>query len=204
MLYVETNFPMAVAKGQDREAHRLLETVLREVDSPSVQLIMPSVCYMEALSVLSYDRKQRGKFQEDLRSQLREVGRDNEGVSASELYALLKSSEVQFGKWLSVVKFKLYQALIDLSRAAVMIDLNADVLHESLQTSLIDDPTDNLILFMILAHARSSPAYAKAFVSDNSNDFGQPDVIKALEDAGVRYFRRTEAALGWLRSQPES
>ncbi|MDR3632747.1 MAG: hypothetical protein P4L84_02865 [Isosphaeraceae bacterium] len=41
----------------------------------------------------------------------------------------------------------------------------------------------------------------KGFLSENGNDFGQRDVNRALESVGVKYFRRTEAALGWLRSQ---
>jgi hypothetical protein len=192
---------MAIAKGQDHDVRQLLDTALRERGSPSIQLIMPSVCAMEALSVLHRERKQRRRFQDDVNSQLREVTRDDTGVTAAELQRSLMSANIRFGIWQDVVRIRLSQALSDLGRTAIMIDLSAGVLEDSLQTALIDDPTDNLILFSILDHARTAPAGPRAFRSENSDDFGQRDVTRVLENVGVKYFRRTEAALGWLRSQ---
>ena len=64
-----------------------------------------------------------------------------------------------------------------------------------------EDSTDNLILHTILDHARSSSGDRKGFFSENQNDFNAPGVQDALRAAGVTYFRRADAVLGWLASQ---
>ncbi len=54
ILYVETNFAMSIATGRDPQANTLL------LNTPtSVQIAIPSVCYMEALSVLEAHQKSR-------------------------------------------------------------------------------------------------------------------------------------------------
>ena len=60
---------------------------------------------------------------------------------------------------------------------------------------------DNLILHCVIGHARLHPIENKVFLSGNNNDFGKQEVQVALRDAGVKYFTRTEAFLGWLESQ---
>ncbi len=75
------------------------------------------------------------------------------------------------------------------------------MIQEALSTDFIGDPTDNLIYCCILRHARLNPqsAVKKAFVSGNSKDFDQPELVAPLKKAGVSYFRSTANALGWLR-----
>ena len=46
VLYIETNFLMSVAKGQDPQADSLLQNT-----PSSVRLAIPGICYMEALSI---------------------------------------------------------------------------------------------------------------------------------------------------------
>jgi len=61
---------------------------------------------------------------------------------------------------------------------------------------------DNLILQCILSHASLHSNENKVFISGNSNDFGKPEVQKALRDAGViKYFTQTQNFLDWLQSQ---
>ncbi len=40
-----------------------------------------------------------------------------------------------------------------------------------------------------------------AFASENVQDFGSYDISQQLAPLGIRYFRRVEAALGWLSTQ---
>jgi len=77
------------------------------------------------------------------------------------------------------------------------------MLQASLKTRLIEkDPTDNLILHCILAHASLHPTEVKVFLSGNTRDFGTQEVQAALHNASVNlYFARTQDLLGWLRAQ---
>ncbi|GAA6614529.1 hypothetical protein [Scytonema sp. NUACC26] len=45
ILYIETNFAMSIATGRDPQANQLLLNI-----PPSIQIAIPSVCFMEALS----------------------------------------------------------------------------------------------------------------------------------------------------------
>ena len=199
ILYVETNFPMAIAKGQDPDA----ENLLVNVPSP-IRLIFPSICYMEASSVLRSEFKQRRRFIAELEAQITETKRNLISPRARRLFDHLQSSQIESLDFMSELQICLYLALEGLSKISEMIHLDPYAIQESLTSQYIEDPTDNLILCSILGHARSAPPGLKAFLSANSNDFGRPDAIKALNAVGVKYFKRTGAALGWLRAQPGS
>jgi hypothetical protein len=52
ILYVETNFLMGIAEGQDPQA----EDLLRNTPN-SVRLATPSICFVEALTTLEQEEK---------------------------------------------------------------------------------------------------------------------------------------------------
>ena len=198
-LYVETNFPIGIAKGQDPEAAEFLES-----DSLDVQIAIPGVCVMEAFSVWEFEEKQKKKLEEQLSSQIREVGRNTTSPRAQRLVGYLELSKVESADLFSDTEDRLYEALARLAEDAEMIDVNFDILIDSLANKYINDPTDNLILCCILWHAHHNPVGHKAFFSHNHRDFDQPVAREVLAAAGVNYFSRVDAALGWLRSRPAS
>lgn len=52
ILYIETNFLMGIAKGQDPQAQNLL------LNTPtSIAIVIPSICYVEALTTLEQEEK---------------------------------------------------------------------------------------------------------------------------------------------------
>jgi hypothetical protein len=59
LLYLETNFLIGHAKYQD-DASKLQEIVKGNVGS--LQIVIPSSCFMEALSVLEDERGRNEKF----------------------------------------------------------------------------------------------------------------------------------------------
>ena len=75
------------------------------------------------------------------------------------------------------------------------------VIQRAVTAMLIPDPTDNLILHSILDHSGRSLGAAKAFLTENTRDFGTEDVRAALAAAGIhRPFRSVANVLGWLTS----
>ena len=64
-----------------------------------------------------------------------------------------------------------------------------------------NDIMDNIILQSILYHAQLYPQEDKAFISNNSNDFGKPEVKEVLSNAGIRYFTITQHFLDWFNSR---
>ena len=200
-LYIETNFLMSIATGRDSQAYNLLST-----PPSSVQIAIPSICCMEALSALEDELKRRNRFENDLNLQLSQLRRDVTSPYAQSLLSHLAQSVIENRGLLNDVKERLFQALDRLAANAEIIPLTADMLQASLTTDFIEkEPTDNLILYSILDDARLHPTEVKVFLSGNVKEFGTLEVQQALSDAGVaEYFRASQSFLGWLNSQSTS
>jgi len=198
-LYIETNFLMSIATGREAEAIMLLRDL-----SSSVQLVIPSICYMESLSALEDELKRQNYFKEQLSRQISETKRDVTSEQVASLSFHLEESLIYYRNRIDEIKFRLREAIYMLSRNAEMIVLNTEIIEASLNTTIIGkDPTDNLILHCILSHARLRPTETKVFLSGNVKEFRKlPEVQDALREAGItKYFSRTEDFLGWLQSQ---
>ena len=199
ILYIETNFLMSIATGREAEAIMLLQDL-----SSSVQLVIPSICYMESLSALEDELKRQNYFKEQLSRQISETKRDVTSEQVASLSFHLEESLIYYRNRIGEIKFRLREAIYMLSQKAEMIVLNTEIIEASLNTTIIGkDPTDNLILHCILSHARLRPTETKVFLSGNVKEFRKlPEVQDALREAGItKYFSRTEDFLGWLQSQ---
>lgn len=199
ILYIETNFLMSIATGRETEAIMLLRNL-----SSSVQLVIPSICYMESLSALEDEVKRQNKFKEQLTCQISETKRDLTSEEVASLSFHLEKSLIYYSNRIDEIQFRLREAIYMLSRNAEMIVLNTEIIEASLNTTIIEkDPTDNLILHCILSHARLRPTETKVFLSGNVKEFRKLlEVQDALLEAGItKYFSRTEDFLGWLQSQ---
>ena len=197
ILYVETNLLLSITTGREPQANTLL------IDTPtSVQIAIPGICYMEALSVLEADLKYRRRFSSELSLRLSDAERNLTSHYAQSLAIHLKQARDQNNDLIEELRTRLLAALDQLAIKAEIISLSADIIQASLRTSLINEPTDNLILNCILNHARSHPTEVKVFLSGNTNDFGKQVVRAALDNAGVnQYFGNAQAFLSWQRSQ---
>ena len=199
ILYIETNFLMSIATGREAEAIMLLRDL-----SSSVQLVIPSICYMESLSALEDELKRQNYFKEQLSRQISETKRDVTSEQVASLSFHLEESLIYYRNRIGEIKFRLREAIYMLSQKAEMIVLNTEIIEASLNTTIIGkDPTDNLILHCILSHARLRPTETKVFLSGNVKEFRKlPEVQDALREARItKYFSRTGDFLGWLQSQ---
>lgn len=198
IIYIETNFLMSITTGREAEAIMLIRDL-----SSSVQLVIPSICYMEALSALEDELKRQNSFKEQLSRQVSETKRDVTSEYATSLYFHLEESLVYYRYRIDEIKFRLWEAISLMSRNSEMIALNPEIVEASLNKTLIEkDPTDNLILHCILSHARSHSTETKVFLSGNVKEFGLPEVQDVLREAGItKYFAVTKNFLGWLQSQ---
>ena len=199
ILYIETNFLMSIATGREAEAIMLQRDL-----SSSVQLVIPSICYMESLSALEDELKRQNYFKEQLRHQISQIKRDVTSEQVASLSFHLEESLIYYRNRIGEIKFRLREAIYMLSQKAEMIVLNTEIIEASLNTTIIEkDATDNLILHCILSHARLRPTETKVFLSGNVKEFRKlPEVQDALLEAGItKYFSRTEDFLGWLQSQ---
>lgn len=198
IIYIETNFLMSIATGREAEAIMLLRDL-----SSSVQLVIPSVCYMEAWSAFEDELKRQNSFKEQLSRQISETKRDVTSEKVASLSYNLEESLVYYLERIDEIELRLREAISLMSYNAEMIALNPEIIQATLNTPIIKkDPTDNLILHSILSHARSHSTETKVFLSGNVKEFGLPEVQDVLREAGItKYFAVTKNFLGWLHSQ---
>ena len=202
-MYLETNFIIGAALGRDKHADALLQ-----VSGAGLQICLPSVCIMEAWSVFEDEQKRRNAFRQTLDQQISQLRRDETSPHAKALFKHLQQAYTENDDLLNDVENRLRDILSKLSglhsgfSAANLLPLTQIIFQSSLPAGPTKDPTDNLILTMILAHANEHPEDNKVFLSGNIKDFQTPEIEALLSAAGItRYFSRTEAVLGWFHAE---
>jgi hypothetical protein len=158
---------------------------------------------MEALSALEDELKRRSSFANEPDLQISQLRRDQNSPYAKSMISNFEQSRIDNKNYLNNFQDRLFQALENVTKTAEMIELKPDMLQSSLEIPFIEkEPTDNLILHCLLAHARLHPNEVKVLLSGNRNDFAKGEVQEALRNAEVsKYFTRAQDFLGWLNSQ---
>jgi hypothetical protein len=196
VLYVETNFLMGVAMGQEAKGDDLLDAI-----SSHFRVVMPSGCYMESFSTIEHQKGLRNSFKDQLDTQITQLRRDITSANAKTLLNHLEQSRIANDKLLNDVLNRLF-TFID--KAGLVIDAlhpTAAILHSAVTNSIIAGPTDNLILLTILADAHNRPADTKALLTANTRDFSTTDVENAIKAEGInKRFTNVTNALGWRGS----
>ena len=205
ILYVETNFLMAIAKGQDLEAENLLRS------SPaSIHIVIPVICYVEALSRWEKEKYYVQEFEKELDKQINNSKRDLTSSNAQIFMTHLEQARILNKLLLNDIQNRLFDAIDMLSQTAEIINLDNTIIRNVSEAVILQPETllikqdlmDNLILQCIISHARSSYiTEQKVFLSGNSKDFGKREVKQALENAGIKYLTNTKDFLAWLNSQ---
>jgi PIN domain len=196
ILYVETNFLMSVAMGREARGDDLLAAV-----TASVRVAIPSGCYMESFSAFEDEQKRRNWFRAELDKQIGQLRRDTTSANAGTLLRLLEESRIANDELSNDVQARLFQLVERAAGVLEPIPETAAIIQSAVGSMIIPDPTDNLILYSILDHARRFPGALKALLTDNTNDFGTQDVHAALATVGIeKHFRSVTNLLGWLGS----
>lgn len=197
ILYVETNFLMAVATGREPGVQELLKAI------PPLVLALPTISIMEAFSALEADSKGRRAFDHQLEQQIGQLRRDNTSRNALELLKTLEQAKLQHARRENDVQGRLYELLRDLSSKATWLHTNPRTLLEAMDTELVEEePTDNLILHTILHHSQQNAPGPRAFLSENTKSFEQPEVRSTLVAHGIKFFSRSHSFLEWSSRQP--
>nr|WP_277875204.1 PIN domain-containing protein [Anabaena sphaerica] len=203
ILYIETNFLMAIAKGQDSQAANLLYN-----PPQSVRIFIPNICYIEAVSTYRIEEKYGLHFQEEMGKKIRELGRDKSSNYAQSFLRSLEQARIDNMSLMNDIKSRLLDAIDKINTNAQIIHVSDYTLHNICQAFLTEmevlliknDIMDNLILQCILEQANLHPEEEKAFISNNTKDFNEPEVKDALRSAGIRYFTMTQHFLDWFNS----
>ena len=200
-LYIETNFLIGFAKNQDQESTALVRMIQDSgfPNTDSIKVVIPSICCMESFSVLEDERRRRNNFESNLSRQIQELKGNIESRHSREIIQSLQNANYHNDQMADEIKNRLFQVLDWVASYVELIELTSSILQKSLDTILISDETDNLILHCILNHAKASPDDNKVLLSGNSRDFGTKEIKQVLKEAGIqKYVASTKDFLGWL------
>ncbi|NET01844.1 MAG: DUF4935 domain-containing protein [Sphaerospermopsis sp. SIO1G2] len=204
ILYIETNMIMAIAKGRDLEAEQFL------LNSPSsIHIVIPAVCYIEAINTYRKDKEYQLKFQAEMDKQINESIRDQKSIHAKSFSRHLQKASIENTLLLNDIQNRFSEIINLLIENAENINFNSGIIKvisdqvlQEKETFLIkNDLIDNLISQSILDHANQHPNDQKVFISGNTKDFSKQNVQETLNGADIQYFSTTKNFMGWLESQ---
>jgi uncharacterized protein with PIN domain len=198
-LYIETNLIMAIAKGQDEQAEQLLNNI-----PANICLMIPSICYMEAIVALQNERKRRKDFLNNVKLEITESERSLTS-DVSSLVNDLEKARLAYDQFLNEFEGRFLDAITLVRTKVTSIDLPLNSLIATLTDPILSKEKqlrDNLILQCILDHAQLHPTEQKVLLTSNSVEFGKPEVQQILQQFGIiKDFTNTKSFMGWLGSQ---
>ncbi|KJH70217.1 PIN domain-containing protein [Aliterella atlantica] len=188
---------MSIAKGRDLQAQEILLNIPN-----SIHLVVPSICYVEALLTLEKEEQYSQRFIQDIDTKISEAIRDETSAYAESLRTSLEQTRIKFIQQLNSVQERFYEAFEQLYNKAEIINIDKSILDDTLEKNVLEkDLIDRLILNYIVHHARFHNDEMKVFLSANYKEFNKGEVKEILQIYNTRYFSNTQNFLGWLNSQ---
>ncbi|MBC6474488.1 MAG: DUF4935 domain-containing protein [Hormoscilla sp. GM102CHS1] len=166
-----------------------IESLLSNLPN-DVQLILPSICYMEALFAFQQDKKRRKEFDRDLAIEINEAKRSNLTVSQLVMNDL-KQSQERYDTLSEQLNTEFIESLMFLASRLTLIHPQPDTLVRTLVDPKLNKFTerrDDLILRCIVEHAQNHSSERKAFFSENTKQFGQQPVREVYREVEITYF----------------
>ncbi|KZL47868.1 hypothetical protein A2T98_21080 [Nodularia spumigena CENA596] len=200
-LYIETNFFIGFAKNQDKEAEELVSHLASElIGLNKLKIVSPTICCMEALSVLENERTKSNSFKVRMGDEINKLKGDTNSEYSKEIKRFLEQARIKTDARINDINIRLFEVLKWAADNVELINLEPSILIDSLNQQFIPDPTDNLILHCILDHGRRYSNDQKVLVTKNSDDFGTPEIKALLAVENTKYIASTKDFLGWLQS----
>ena len=155
---------------------------------------------MEAMASLEALQARRNALTDRLAYEIRQLLAGVDSKRAMRLVALLESARVENLDLVNEFQDRLSYGIDALAADAHRIPASSAVLRRSTTHPALRQPTDNLILHIILDHAARSTT-DKAFFTANTRDFNVGPARTMLHAAGIRRILNSyDAVRGWLDS----
>lgn len=196
ILYLETNYLVGIATGRDPGFGSL-----PLAEFPDLRMAIASVCLLEALSWWEGEIKRREQLKTLFTNQIAQLQRDVVSSHARSLRVLLEEAIVKNQGLLRSIDSRLFSAIKEVTGASELIHPDAAVFQRSRDAPIIDEATDNLILYTILDHASKIDERTKLFLSHNTKEFGDEGARKAFRDAGIEYLSKSQDVLERVRTR---
>lgn len=199
IVYLESNFILELAYLQEEYSN--CERILELSRAREAQLVLPAFAIAEPYSAWVGRKKRRGILHNELTRELRELGRSEPYAGSQEEFqeitrALLVSGEDE--------KRRLDEAIEKVLQASTLIPIEADTIRLAIDIQLTSrlGPQDSIVYASVLSHlATVNKDTPKCFVTKNSRDFANPDIVAELETYRCDLCTNFGEAYGWIRRQ---
>ncbi len=189
-VFVETNFVLEIALLQDE--HEWCGRIIDLARDGTIQLLIPAYCLAEPNDTLIRRHRERSRLKREFDLTLAQLSRSRAYAARlagyQELTALLIDATQEEAQRLQAVRESLLAS-------STIIGLDAEVLASGASLQVLHDlgAQDAIVLASVLAQLRRSAQTTGCFVTRNTKDFDDPDIVDALSVQNCRLFSRFEA-----------
>lgn len=188
-LYLETNFLLSFAYGQNP----LTEQLLERIEQRSIPVVMPEVCVTEALSAWRNRRSRLIEVTRGYGDHQREFSRWSGVAAAVGVSNMFRDLPVQLELAQSTARSRLFECLHRLRSLTRFITGDADWLDPSLRSQRTNGLLDDYICSAIFRDRclSKTPGF---FVTENA-DFHEPSIVADFGSVGVTVWSDPSFAL---------
>lgn len=195
IVYVESNFILELAYLQ--EEHENCERILKLAESEKIRLVVPAFAIAEPFSAWVGRKRRRAELHEKLTTELRELGRSEPYADSHEEFreitkALLVSGEDE--------KLRLDATTERVLGVATLIPIEGNTIRSAIeiQKSRRLEPQDSIVYASVLSDLPNRKDEPRCFVTKNSKDFANPDIIQELASYRCELITKFGAAYGFI------
>jgi predicted nucleic acid-binding protein len=195
-VYVESGFVLTLALQQD--GHQAAEQILRLARDRSIALKIPAFSLSEPFATVQYRANNRNRLIEELRKEIRELGRTQPHESMA---AELAQYPIRMAQVLQTQLDAMESIVLELSRACELLPLDASVLARAASYRAahgLQLPDAIILASVVLDLERLHTQGESLFISQNVKDFEDPSIREALERLHCAYLADFTNALRFI------
>ena len=195
LVFVETNFVMEIALR--RAGAPACEELLTLAEGRRLQLFIPAYSLVEPHEAMPRRHRERLQTQRRVAQEFKELSRSG---GYEESVQQLDRTAALFARSVEDEQDQLERATAAIQSVAEVVPLTDGIITSGyvIQSDLGLGPQDSFVLASVEQHLDS--ATPSLFVTTNSKDFDDPDIVALLADGGCRMLWNFSGALGAIRA----
>lgn len=196
IVYVESNFVVEIALGQEQAASA--EAILALAESGKIELVFPGFALSEPFATITHRNRERERLSKTLADMLRQLRRSApHQQTVSTLQSVPGILTDLAGKEMDLLQ----ETVKRLLNAGRSIELNSRIFEQAIAYQFMFDlsPQDSIIYAAIIAdllnQTRKSP---KCFISRDKRAFNDPNIMAELTSYNCQYAVNMSGTLNFI------
>jgi len=195
IVYVESNFILEIAHL--REEHENCDRILNLSVTGEIQLVLPAFSVGEVYEAQTRRAKRRAELHGKLNAELGELARSRPYRDSRDEFTKITKALIVSGEEEGQ---RLDDAVRRVLAAADIIPIERDTIASAFKLRLTRRlrTQDAIVLASVLAHLAAAGPKPKCFVTRNSKDFANPDIVADLDQSDCELFTSFGEGYGFV------